>query len=60
MPQQPSHSETQTEIHNLQALVSKGEIELEQLDEIRRQVKNRIRNCKKAIKALNGKNGEPS
>ena len=46
MPQQPLHSETQTEIHNLQALVAKAEIELEQLDEIRTQVKNRIRNCK--------------
>jgi len=53
--QQPMLPEIQSAIDNLQASIARAEEELEQLGEARKQKKEQIRNWRKALITLNGK-----
>ena len=55
MPQQLVMPEIQAAIENLQTSIAQAEEELEQLAEARKQKKEQIRNWRKGVKTLNGK-----
>ena len=55
MSQQLVMPEIQVAIENLQTSIAQAEEELEQLAEARKRKKEQIRNWRKALKTLNGK-----